>query len=242
MNNWTNKDWKWLVGCLISIIVLTISAWMYKLPDAMNYFSFMASIVSIILALVAIYIALSQNNNSEILNARTADILARVEEKIMNVNEKVNKIDPKEIALITETRVNGALNQFSEKLYSKLEELGIDKDKIKEIKKDIESSSNVIAPPTSDNCEKSENQALKLNSIIKEEVIKVLNIIKNKSFSDSISIINSTLLTNQAREILYASLIKGPFKKERDENNGIYDTLAGIYLFNNPPLFNECIN
>jgi hypothetical protein len=128
------RDWKWLVGILVGTNLLILSAWIMKIPDVGAYLSILGTGVSIALALIAIYISLSQNNNSQILNVNTMDVLARIDEKVRNVNEKVDKFDSKEIAEIIETRVSKVLKNYSKDIFDTLEKAGIDHEKIESVK------------------------------------------------------------------------------------------------------------
>ncbi|HDR7450322.1 hypothetical protein [Bacillus thuringiensis] len=91
--NWTDKDWKWLMSILVGIIILILSLWFADYKGIEANFSIMSSAVSIALGLVAIYIALKQDSDSQRLNQQMQDILRTMENKIDKVDQKVNKLD-----------------------------------------------------------------------------------------------------------------------------------------------------
>ncbi|KQB91892.1 MULTISPECIES: hypothetical protein [Geobacillus] len=106
---WTNRDWMWLVSILIAIIILVLT---YRLSDnqeVTNLFSFISSSVSIALALVAIVITLKQDSDNQRLTRQMHETLARIDEKLNSVGEKVSSIDIGNIQ-------NAILNIFEEKL------------------------------------------------------------------------------------------------------------------------------
>lgn len=146
INKWTTRDWTWLVGILIGIIVLILSVSIMKIRDIGTYLSILGTGASVALALIAIYISLSQNNNAEILNVITTNLLARIDEKFGSVNEKVTNINPLEISALDQANVNAILEQFSDTLFEKLEKTGLDKSKIEELKKEVEGLSRNTLP------------------------------------------------------------------------------------------------
>ncbi|EJS70442.1 hypothetical protein ICW_01911 [Bacillus wiedmannii] len=96
-SNWTDKDWKWLMGILIGIIILILSLWFADYKGIEANFSIMSSAVSIALGLVAIYIALKQDSDSQRLNQQMQDTLRTMENKIDQVDQKVNRLDSMDI-------------------------------------------------------------------------------------------------------------------------------------------------
>ncbi|OPA39692.1 hypothetical protein BHL07_14540 [Bacillus cereus] len=91
--NWTDKDWKWLVGILIGIIIVILSLWFAKTQGMETNFAIMSSAVSIALGSVAIFIALKQDSDSQRLNQQMQNTLKTMEYKIDNVNHNVKKLD-----------------------------------------------------------------------------------------------------------------------------------------------------
>jgi hypothetical protein len=67
--------------------------WLGKIENVGSYFSVLSSAVSIALAFVAIYIAIKQEGDSNRINNETRGILARMDEKLNNVSEKVSSLD-----------------------------------------------------------------------------------------------------------------------------------------------------
>lgn len=89
---WTNKDWKWLVGILIGIMILMIASFFNSKIIETN-FSIISSAVSIALALVAIFIALKQDSDNQRVNQSVSSLLNEIARNIAAVDEKVRKID-----------------------------------------------------------------------------------------------------------------------------------------------------
>jgi len=223
-NEWGTRDWKWLVGVLIGIILLILSGWILKIPDVTTYLSILGTGASIALAFIAIYIALSQNNNSQILNVNTMDLLVRIDEKVGNsktgnVNEKVTGANPREIAALVQTNVNTALDNFSQALFLRLKKSGINQGFIERFKKEV------AAQIVINSLVGSVNDTNPKNLSVDEQVNNVLEIIKDKTFSESVGIINTTALSDQARQQLYRSLVNGENKKDRDGNDELYEAL-----------------
>ncbi|MGQ8852693.1 hypothetical protein [Bacillus sp. SRB_8] len=91
---WENRDWIWLVGILITIIILLIAGFYNSKAIEMN-FSIISSAVSIALALVAIFIALKQDSDNQRVNDRLSHLLNEISANVRNVDAKVDKIDPR---------------------------------------------------------------------------------------------------------------------------------------------------
>ncbi|HFK1425226.1 MULTISPECIES: hypothetical protein [Bacillus cereus group] len=91
---WGNKDWIWLVGILITIIILLIAGFYNSKAIEMN-FSIISSAVSIALALVAIFIALKQDSDNQRVNDRLSHLLNEISANVRNVDAKVDRIDPR---------------------------------------------------------------------------------------------------------------------------------------------------
>jgi len=134
MDNWNNRDWKWLFGVFTGVLLIIITAWLANIKEIASYFSFLGAGISIVLALVAIYISLTQNSSAQSINDKTNEMLIRIEERLGNVNEKVDKLDSKEIAKVVETRVSNVLEYYSKTMFNALEKVGIDQQKIESVK------------------------------------------------------------------------------------------------------------
>ncbi|OXS74901.1 hypothetical protein B1B04_08410 [Lysinibacillus sp. KCTC 33748] len=143
--NWTNRDWVWLLGVLIGIIILLIASIFAKSLKIETNFSIISSAVSIALALVAIFIALSQSKDNQELSTSLNVMMSIMNEKISNVDEKVNKIDPdllvrvyrhkieEVIADVGETVKNNSeisAKELDEKLKDDLQELQLEFERI----------------------------------------------------------------------------------------------------------------
>lgn len=86
---WSSRDWIWLVGILIAIIVFILT---FRLGDnlqVINLFSFISSSVSIALAMVAIFIALKQDSDNKQVNDRMVDLLNKIKTDVKNVDSKL---------------------------------------------------------------------------------------------------------------------------------------------------------
>jgi len=233
-NEWGTRDWKWLVGVLIGVILLILSGWIIKIPDVTTYLSILGTGVSIALAFIAIYIALSQNNNSQILNVNTLDLLARIDvkvgnDKVVKVQEKVTNTNPQEIAALVQTNVNAALENFSKALFTNLQKSGINQGFIDRFKKVV--AAQVVINSLVGSVNENNSKSLTLD----DQLNNVLEIIKEKPFSESIRIINTTALSDQARQQLYKSLVYGDNQKDRDGNDELYNALSVMYSEDRTP-------
>jgi len=227
---WGIRDWKWLVGVLIGIILLILSGWIMKISEVSTYLSILGTVASIALAFIAIYISLSQNYNSQFLNINTMDLLVRIQEKVGNVSDKSTSANPQEIAALVQTNVNAALDNFSQALFSRLKKSGINQGFIERFKKEVAAQIVINSLVGSVNVTNPKNLTLD------EQVNKVLETIRDKTFSESVGIINTTGLSDQARQQLYRSLVDGDNKKDRDGNDALYEALYVMYSDDKTPL------
>lgn len=102
---WRNQDWYWLTGILIIIIIFILA---FRLSDNvtfMNVFSFMASGVSIALAFVAMYTSFKQNSDNQTLTTQMNETLARMDEKINNMDNKVSEFNIGEFRKILDEKI-----------------------------------------------------------------------------------------------------------------------------------------
>jgi hypothetical protein len=231
---WSTRDWKWLVGVLIGIIILILSAWMMKIPNVTTYLSILGTGAFIALAFIAIYISLSQNNNSQILNVNTMDLLVRIDGKVgndkaVNVNEKTTSANPQEIAALVQTNVNATLDNFSQALFLRLKKSGINQGFIERFKKEV------AAQIVINSLVGSVNVANPKDLTVEDQANNVLETIKDKTFSESVGIINTTALSDQARQQLYKSLVYGDNKKDKDGNDELYEALFVMYSEDRAP-------
>lgn len=89
VTKWTNKDWKWLTGILIAIIILAFSLW---LVDFTVSFGIISSSVSIALAIVAISMSLQQNKDNQRMLTSVINMRNEVINHIKDVAVKVDNI------------------------------------------------------------------------------------------------------------------------------------------------------
>jgi hypothetical protein len=118
--NWTNRDWFWITGILITIIITCFAFFLSENDRVVEIFSFLASGVSIALAFVAIYVSSNQNKESQSLSQSMSDTLARMSERVNSVNEKVDKIDPMSVSRILE----GGFKDLKQDLKENIPEVG----------------------------------------------------------------------------------------------------------------------
>lgn len=201
-----------------------------KISEVSTYLSILGTVASIALAFIAIYISLSQNYNSQFLNINTMDLLVRIQEKVGNVSDKSTSANPQEIAALVQTNVNAALDNFSQALFSRLKKSGINQGFIERFKKEVAAQIVINSLVGSVNVTNPKNLTLD------EQVNKVLETIRDKTFSESVGIINTTGLSDQARQQLYRSLVDGDNKKDRDGNDALYEALYVMYSDDKTPL------
>ncbi|MED0958232.1 hypothetical protein [Bacillus paramycoides] len=146
--NWTDKDWKWLMGILIGIIILILSLWFADYKGIEANFSIMSSAVSIALGLVAIYIALKQDSDAQRLNQQMKDTLNIMENKIDKVDQKVNKLDTLDIEKTVEENMELFVEQIAATVEKKSSEIS---------KKDIQQVFEDAAPYVARNISKQLN-------------------------------------------------------------------------------------
>lgn len=129
--NWTDKDWKWLMGILIGIIILILSLWFADNQGIEANFSIMSSAVSIALGLIAIYIALKQDSDSQRLNQQMYLTLKEMENKIDSVDQKVNQLDTFSVAKTLENNMEPFVEELTQ--YLQQNDKSISKEEIEKI-------------------------------------------------------------------------------------------------------------
>lgn len=115
MKSWTNRDWKWFTSILVGIILLSFSILLSDANQLIQIFSFLSSGVSIALAFVAIYVSSNQNRESQSLFLSMNETLARLDEKIQSVNDKVDKIDVTPLIQNAKDEISEILSEFENK-------------------------------------------------------------------------------------------------------------------------------
>lgn len=121
--NWTNRDWVWLTCVLVALILLSLSIVLSKAEQLIQIFSFLSSGVSIALAFVAIYVSSNQNRDSQSLSQNMSETLARLDEKIHSINEKVDKIDVSAITGGLENSFQQVMKGVNEKIADETKEI-----------------------------------------------------------------------------------------------------------------------
>ncbi|MCT6815324.1 MAG: hypothetical protein M3043_02830 [Lysinibacillus fusiformis] len=95
--NWTNRDWFWLLGVLIGIIVLLIATIFAKNENIEVNFGIISSAVSIALALVAIFFAWKQDSDNQAVTRHTTNLLSSIRAKVDGMDTKIDKLDPHKV-------------------------------------------------------------------------------------------------------------------------------------------------
>ncbi|WP_212936751.1 hypothetical protein [Bacillus hominis] len=111
---WGNRDWFWLVGVLVTVIILLVAGFYNSNTIELN-FSIISSAVSIALALVAIFIALKQDSDNQRVNDRLSRLLNEISINVRNVDAKVDRIDPGVLHSVTEGVIEGYNQDSKEK-------------------------------------------------------------------------------------------------------------------------------
>lgn len=176
---WRDRDWYWVFGILISIIILMI-AWFFNSEKVELNFSIISSAVSIALALVAIFISVKQDSNSQNIYSRINEAVIKIEGKIETVDSKLDKMDAK---VVTEP--------FEEKMKSELENIikssNNEEEKVDKMVKSINENFGIINQNLNSVIKTNKNNRTKyrgLNSFIinlnekgYEDINKVLSVI-----------------------------------------------------------------
>jgi uncharacterized protein YoxC len=139
--NWTNRDWIWLTSILVGLIIFIFS---FRLSDnqrVTEIFSFLSSGVSIALAFVAIYVSSNQNKETQTLSLNMSETLARLDEKIHSINEKVEKFDPRSLTQDVDERIKTMIENANEYIpedkFSKTEAIQYFNEQLNNLKDDI---------------------------------------------------------------------------------------------------------
>lgn len=117
-NNWTNRDWFWLLGILIGIIILLIASIFAKSLKIETNFSIISSAVSIALALVAIFFALKQDSDNRRVNDNVSGILNNIVSEMLVVKNSVEKITGKDIDTIAQETLEEISNVNKQTSYT----------------------------------------------------------------------------------------------------------------------------
>ena len=117
--NWTNRDWYWLLGVLIGIIILLVASIFSKSVGVEVNFSIISSAVSIALALVAIFFAWKQDSDNQVVTRETSNLLTKITTKIESMDNKIDKLDPQAVTAPAESQL---INEIEKKLKEKASE------------------------------------------------------------------------------------------------------------------------
>lgn len=118
---WDNKDWAWLSGILIAIIICILT---FRLSDnqAVNdMFSFVASAVSIALAFVAIGMAVKQDVENRRVQDDVNGILTTIQFKMDSMNEEVKKITSDDVLSMAIQKTDDLMKEEDKDSYTKQE-------------------------------------------------------------------------------------------------------------------------
>lgn len=128
----TNRDFYWIIGILIGIVILVCSIRLSHNANIINIFSFMANGISIALAFLAIGMSIRQELSSNLLNSETRGILISINERIIALDSKVSTIPPENISELTsssfkklEDKVNEIINEKVKEGYDPREKAAI---------------------------------------------------------------------------------------------------------------------
>ncbi|MEB9368444.1 hypothetical protein P4J04_17190 [Bacillus cereus] len=128
-NGWRNRDWIWLVGILVGLIILLIAGCYNSDAIELN-FSIISSAVSIALALVAIFIALKQDSDNQRVTSTITNALIKIESKVDSMDGKIDNLDPNVITKPTQEKL---ISEIQEIFHSQPEDEGKSNQKIVEI-------------------------------------------------------------------------------------------------------------
>ena len=200
---WTERDWYWLVGILLAIIVFIFTFRLADNTEVKDLFSFISSAVSIALAVIAIFLALKQDSDNRTVSDQTSRILREINFGLRTVDENVKRLDVRDISKLTENAFEEFTNEGNKESYSK--------DEVKEM----------FSSFSADVVDKINNQLNKKNN---EDYWNDDYRIKYKAFSDNIS---ASDLIKQAI-ILYPDSDNDTIQKVVEERYNLRVTKASI--------------
>lgn len=224
---WRERDWYWLLGILIAIIILLIASIYGKSKGWETNFSIISSAVSIALALVAIFIALKQDGNNQITNRNINVALARMEEKLNNVGNKVSEFSVEEIRKMIIANFNKTSQLIEDTLEESLEEEeSLSKDDVIDLIKtqfqEFGNSLNDVIKPNNVKKEKIVFYGPGADEKLSEHIMEIFK--KNKNRTMSARSIRTKLNThysiydteNRLNHILNQLVKEGRIKKIKD--------------------------
>jgi len=129
----TNRDFHWLTGILIGIVILVCSIRLSDNSNVVNIFSFMGSGISIALAFVAIGMSIKQELSSNLVNSDTRKTLISLNEKIIGLGVQVGNLDTEGLANIMSSSLSSLQDNVIKIINEKVNGYGVEeKSAIKE--------------------------------------------------------------------------------------------------------------
>ena len=111
---WGDRDWTWLEGILIVIIIFLIAN-VFDYVHIEANFSIISSAVSIALALVAIFIALKQDSDNQRVNNQVSYVLHEISANVKKVDAKLDPNVLKSVSKISEETVDEYSQEIGKK-------------------------------------------------------------------------------------------------------------------------------
>lgn len=143
------RDWVWISGILLTLSTALIAALIFDVEVLNDLVTFGATLTSMFLAVIAIFVTLIYSKDSKDLQSQTKDILGRMDEKIKSVDNQVKEL--------REQKLDDFLNRIPESIgahlrSSQLNVEGIDEDEKQKLidivetnlKKEVQSLKNQI--------------------------------------------------------------------------------------------------
>lgn len=135
---WRNRDWKWVTGILIGIIILLVASIFAKNTGIEVNFSIISSAVSIALALVAIFFAFKQDSDNRRGNDNLEATLQGISREVGSVKNHVFQITKTDIQEIKEKTYETTKLDDQKSTYTKEEVDSLIKDTISAFSDEIE--------------------------------------------------------------------------------------------------------
>lgn len=95
--NWQTRDWFWLTGILVMIIVGVIAYILSDIEFAVDLLTFAGTLTSLFLSVIAIFITLTFSKDSKDLHSQSKHILGRIDEKIEGIDDRVKEIQQEQV-------------------------------------------------------------------------------------------------------------------------------------------------
>lgn len=206
---WRNQDWFWFTGILITVIIC-ISA--FRLSDnqtVVDIFAFIASGVSIALAVTAMYTSFRQNSDNADISQRMSETLARMDEKINMLDNKVSNLDPK-------VYIENERNVLIDDLKKIVDNDGLSE----EIEKKVNEKFNNLNIELQGAINKNKYNFQSARKKMHEKAIRILKNNKNMTYRDLTSALAITESMNLSlAETIVDDLIMNNYIYEGEKNN-----------------------